>query len=78
LLVVAVEDGDGGLDDDGAGVEAFVDEMDGAAGEFYAVLQGLELGLEAGEGGQQRGVDVEDAVGEALDEPGLRAETGLA
>ena len=37
--------GDDGLEDDRARVEIFVDEMDGAAGEFDAVFEGLALGL---------------------------------
>ena len=48
---VVVADLDGALEDDGAGVEVFVDEVDGAAGYFYAVREGLGLGIEAGERG---------------------------
>src|SRR5271165_3142753 len=55
---VFVEYGDGGLGDYWAGVEGFVDEVDGAAGDLYSVAEGLLLGVEAGEGGQQRRVDV--------------------
>ena len=61
---------DDGLQDDGAGVEIFVHEMDGAAGEFYAVFEGLALGFEAGEGREKRRMDVEDAIGEGGDEIG--------
>ena len=68
VLGVVVRDGNDGLEDDGAGVEIFVNEMDGAAGEFYAVFEGLALGFEAGEGGKERRVNVEDAVGEGGDE----------
>ena len=70
LLGVVGEDGHNGLDDDGAFVTALAHEMDGAAGEPYAVFEGLFLAVEAGEGGRQRGVDVHDAVGEALHEEG--------
>ena len=38
-----------GLQDDGAGVEVFVDKVYGAAREFYAVFEGLALGFETGE-----------------------------
>jgi hypothetical protein len=48
-LGVFVEDGNGGLQNDGAGVEIFVDEMDGAAGEFHAVFEGLALRFKAWE-----------------------------
>ncbi len=67
---VFVEDGDGLLQDDDAVVDGFVDEVDGAAGYLGSVVEGLVLGVEAGEGGEERGVDVEDAVGEGLDEGG--------
>ena len=52
VLVVGVEDRAGFLHDDGAVVELFVDEVDGAARDFHAVGKGLLLGFEAGEGGQ--------------------------
>lgn len=61
---VVVFHGDDGLEDDGASVEIFVDEMDGAAGEFDTVFEGLALGFEAGERGKERRMDVEDRVGE--------------
>ena len=62
--------GDGALEDDGAVVELLVDEMDGAAGKLDAEVEGLGLGFEAGEGGEQRRVDVEDAVGKRGDKGG--------
>src|SRR6266436_5830234 len=70
VLVVGVEDGDDGLQDDGAGVEIFVDEMDGAAGELDAVVEGLLLRFEAGEGRQERRVNIEDALGKGGYEEG--------
>src|SRR5208337_4521869 len=70
VLVVGVEDGDDGLEDDGAGIEIFVDEVDGAAGEFYAVVEGLFLRFEAWERGEERGMDVEDALGKGGYEEG--------
>ena len=68
VLVVGVENGDDGLQDDGAGVEIFVDEMDGATGEFYAVVEGLLLRFEAGERGKKRRMDIKDALGKGGDE----------
>jgi len=65
--VVGVKDGDGALEDDGSVVELVVDEMDRAAGHFDSVVEGLLLGFEAGEGGQQRGMNVEDAVAVSSD-----------
>ena len=68
LAGVVVLDGDSLLEDDDAVVYGFVDEVDGAAGDLRSVVQGLVLGVESGEGGEQRGVDVEDAVGEGSHE----------
>ncbi len=59
---VAGEDGDALLGDDLAGVDVFVDVVDGAAGFFYSGGEGLFPGAEAFEGGEQGGVDVDDAV----------------
>ena len=66
--VVRGQDGDGSLEDDDAVVQLLIDKMDGAAGDLDAVVEGLLLRVEAGEGREQRGVDVEDAVGEGADE----------
>ena len=70
--IVGLEDGNAALEDDNAVIQVLVDEVDGAAGEFAAVVEGLQLGFEAGEGWQQRGVDVEDPVGEGGDELGRK------
>jgi len=59
---VVIEDRNRGLQNDGAGVEIFVDEMDGAAREFDAIFEGLALRFEARERGEQRRVNVQDAV----------------
>jgi hypothetical protein len=50
---VIVMDRDNALEDDDAVVDGLVDEVDGAAGDLGAELEGLGLGVEAGEGGQQ-------------------------
>src|SRR5262249_38686872 len=47
---IVVFHGDGGLNDDRAGIEVFIDEVDGAAGDAHAVIERLALGVEAGEG----------------------------
>ena len=49
---VGVVDGYGSLEDDDTVVNGFVDEVDGAAGDFGSVVEGLLLGVEAGEGGE--------------------------
>src|SRR4051812_40799753 len=61
---VVVENGHDGLGDDGAAVDALIDEMDGAAGDFNAVIKGLSPGLEAGKRREERGMDVDDPVRE--------------
>ena len=61
-------DGDGALQDDDAVVDGLVDEVDGTACDFGSVVERLGLRFEAGEGGQQRWVDVEDTVREDGDE----------
>ena len=52
------------LNQDRAGVQILVHEMHGAAGDLDAVLQRLVLRVEAGKGGQQRRMDVQNAAGE--------------
>lgn len=58
---VAVEHRHGALHDDGAAVQALVHQVDGAAADLHPVLEGLRLGVDAGKGREQAGVDVEDA-----------------
>jgi DNA polymerase III subunit delta' len=65
---VVVVHGNGLLGDDGAGIDALIDEMDGAAGDFDAVVEGLFPGFEAGERGEQGGMNIDDAVGEGAEE----------
>lgn len=62
------EDRDACLEDDGAGVHAAIDVVDGAAGLGGTGEDGLFPGFEARESGEERGVDVEDAVGEGVEE----------
>ncbi len=51
--VVRLQNRDGALEDDGSVVQVLIDEMDRAAGDLYAVVEGLLLRVEAGECGQQ-------------------------
>src|SRR5260370_86715 len=44
--------------------------MDGAAGEFYAIFEGLALRFKAGERREQRWVNVQDAIWIFCDEEG--------
>jgi len=63
LRGVAVEDGDGFLRDDGAGVDALIHVVDCDAGDFDAVIEGLLPCLQTRKSREQRGVDVHDALG---------------
>src|SRR5260370_16904272 len=67
ILSVLVKDGKSGLQNNGAGVEIFVDEMDGAAGEFYAIFESLALRFQSGERREQRRMDIEDAIWKLCD-----------
>lgn len=58
------------LRDDGAFVEVGGDEVGGDADDFDAAFVGLAVGVGAGEGGQERGVDVDDFIFPAPDEIG--------
>ena len=80
LRRVVVEDGNGALRDDGAAVQSLVNEVDGAAAHFDAVGDGLSLRVEAGEGGEQTRMDVQDAPAKNFDEGGREHahETGEA
>jgi len=61
-------DADRVLEQDRTGIDAVVDEVDGDAEDAHAVGDGLADGVEAGEGGQQRRMDVDDPVAEGGDE----------
>jgi hypothetical protein len=65
---VVVADRNRGLDDDGSVVEKLVDEVDRASAHLHAVLQSLVLGVETGEGRQQRRMDIQDALGKLAHE----------
>jgi hypothetical protein len=65
---VALENGNGGLQDDRAIVEPGRHEMDGGAGHADTVLECLTLRLEARERRQQRRMNVEDAIGKCLEQ----------
>jgi hypothetical protein len=75
---VVVVDGDGGLGDDGAGVDAAIveDKLDAATGELATVFErvGLRLGGHCGDTAKrwkQRGVLVDDAPGKGAQKGGI-------
>jgi hypothetical protein len=69
LKRVIVFNRDGRLEQDRAAVEIFVYEMNGAAGDLYAVGESLVLGIEAWKGREERGVDIENAPAKLRNEP---------
>ena len=58
------------LRDDRAFVEVGRDEMGGDADDLHAALIGLAVGIRAGEGGKERGMNVDDFIFPAPDEVG--------
>src|ERR1700758_4749177 len=66
MCVVRFVDGHGSLQDDDAVVELLIDEMHGAASDFDAILKGLLLRIQAGKRGQQRWMDVQNALRKSL------------
>ena len=64
---VAIEDGHSGLKHDGAAIELRRHEMNSGAADAHAVLQRLPLRVEPRERGQERRVNVEDAIREGLE-----------
>ena len=67
---VVGQHGHHGLVQDGAHVQLGRHAMHGAAGKLAAGIDGPLVGVQAGEGRQQRGVDVDHAAGEMLHEAG--------
>src|SRR6185437_5457155 len=67
---IVVANWNGGLQDDRAGVEIFVDEMHGAADEFYAVLESLALSFEPGKRRQERRMNIENTAAKFVDKIG--------
>ncbi len=69
LDIVISKDRDNRLSDDRTVIELAVDQVDGAAGITYSILKGLPLGIQSGEGRQQRGMYIQDPVLELANEP---------
>ena len=62
---VGIVYGHSALGDDGATIELGGNEVYGAAREAAAFVDGALVGVQAGEGGQQGGMDVDDLIGKA-------------
>lgn len=65
---IIIVHGDSLLGDDGARINSLIDEMNGAAGDFDPVIEGLLPGFEAGEGRKKGWVDINDAISEGTEE----------
>ena len=63
ILVVIIHDPYTALQDNGAAVQALVNEMHGTSGHFYPVKERLPLGVETGETGEERRVDIDHHPG---------------
>lgn len=69
---LALINGDGGLVDDGAGVDGGGYPVDGASGVFGSVVVGLLDGVESWKGREQAGVEVDDAALKGFNEWGFQ------
>ena len=58
----------GVLCDDRSAVDALVDEMHRAAGDFHAVIEGLFPGFQSRKRGKQGGMNVDDSIRESAEE----------
>src|SRR6185312_4923828 len=68
MLVVAGQNRHGGLHDDRPVIHLGAYEMHGAADEAHAFGERARMRIEAGEGGEQRGMDVDHPVAPMIDE----------
>src|SRR5580698_1743633 len=70
MLVIGLQYRNGTLQEDDPVIEMLIDKVNGAAGDFDAVVEGLLLSVEARKCWQKRGMDVEYAVVKGGDELG--------
>ena len=70
VFVIAGQDRDDGLQEDGTVIHLLVHQVDGAAGESHSVVESGLLHVKPREGREERGVDVEDPVPESVDQHG--------
>jgi len=69
---VAIQDRDGLLPDDRAGIDPRINKMNGAACDFHPVIKGLFPGFQAGKRRQKRRMDIDDASFEGLQKLSLK------
>ena len=66
MRIIGFVNGHSPLQDDDAVVEMLVDKMHGAPCDFDAVVEGLLLRVKAGKGGEQRWMDIQNALRKGL------------
>jgi len=69
---IAIKDWHGSLQNDRSSVEFSSHEMDSGTADPDAMFDSLSLGLETGEGRQQRGMDIQHSVRERPRSPTRR------
>src|SRR5436190_12909145 len=72
VFVVAIEDWHCFLDNDWSMIKFLIHKMDCAPRDLYSICKRLFLCFKAGERGQQRWMDVENALRKLLHEPGRK------
>ena len=68
LRGIAGEQGDAALTENRSGIDAGIDQMHGATGLRHPGLHGLPPCLQTSEGRKQRGVNVQDATREGVEQ----------
>ncbi len=68
LFRIVVQDRNGGLNDDGACVCPFVNEVNGASGDLHSVLKRLALRVKSGKSREKRRMDIHDREGKSIEE----------
>lgn len=70
LFGILIQHRDGGLNDNGPGVDSLVDKMHRTTGDLGAASKRLALGVQTGEGREQRGVNIHNSMTIFPDEAG--------
>src|SRR5690554_5095149 len=66
--IIVREDRNGSLSKDPARIHSFIDEMNGAAGDFYARFERITDAVRATKRGEEGRVDIDHTPAEAVDE----------
>ncbi|MCU1221576.1 MAG: hypothetical protein JWN42_2773, partial [Candidatus Angelobacter sp.] len=65
MHIISIQDGHGLLQNDWPMIQMLIDKMHRAARHLHPVFQRLSLRVHAGESGQQRRVNIDDAIGKS-------------